>query len=572
MPVLIRPTVVELPVLVVALYASVATGVAAAILAWRQRPDPGASPLVLFLAAQTWWSVCTLFRVSTASGAAELLWTRLGWVGVVVVPVAWVIFALEYTGRDEYLTRRYVGLLSVLPALTILLAFTPEYHDLLIVQQTATGGSGELVVEQGGIWFTVIAGYTYVLAAIGVMPILRMLWSTASAFRGQSTTLLIGAFTPLVTNVLFNLGALGGAAVDPTPIAFAVSGVAYLGAITQFNLFGKSPAPNWRARQFLFDNIQEGAVVVDSHDVVVEMNESCAAVFGTTLRQALGAPAAEVIPNYESFPDDDGTSTHLTFSDGRTSRSYDVTATGITNRQGELLGRIYTLHDITQYLQQQQRLKVLNRALRHNIRTETNIIHGYADQTDSTAAEIIKRRAMRILEVSEKGREAIELFDTATEKPDPESLSDVLEFAIQRVRDAHPDVQFSLDGPDTDVLVATVLRPVVRNVVENAAEHNGGDSKRVDVSVSVDDETVTIHVVDDGPGIDEYELDVLASGTETALQHGSGMGLWIVKWGVNLVGGSVQFESRRPTGTRVILTVPTLDPEASDDLTDSRSV
>jgi hypothetical protein len=38
----------------------------------------------------------------------------------------------------------------------------------------------------------------------------------------------------------------------------------------------------------------------------------------------------------------------------------------------------------------------------------------------------------------------------------------------------------------------------------------------------------------------------------------------VVKWGVELVGGSVQFESRRPTGTRVILTVPTLDGEPSE--------
>jgi signal transduction histidine kinase len=57
---------------------------------------------------------------------------------------------------------------------------------------------------------------------------------------------------------------------------------------------------------------------------------------------------------------------------------------------------------------------------------------------------------------------------------------------------------------------------------------------------------------------------VLASGTETAIQHGSGLGLWVVKWGVELVGGSVQFESRRPTGTRVILTIPTLDREPSE--------
>jgi PAS domain S-box-containing protein len=556
--------VVESALLTAALYASVTVGIAAAILAWRRRADPGATPLVLFLAGQTWWSICTLFRVSSTTVPEELLWTRLGWIGVVVVPVAWVIFSLEYTGRDEYLTRRSVTLLSVVPALTVVLAFTPSYHDLLAIQQTAAATGGQAVIEQGGVWFTVIALYTYLLTIVGVVPILQMLWSTASTFQGQSTTLLVGTFTPLVTNVLFNLGAFGGLAVDPTPIAFSVSGVAYLGAISQFELFGKSPAPNWRARQFLFDNIQEGAVVVDRHDVVVEMNEACAEILGISREDTLGAPATDVLPDYESFPGHDEASTKLTIDDGTTPRSYDVTVTEITNRQNSSLGAIYTLHDITQYLRQQQRLKVLNRALRHNIRTETNIIYGYADQPDAAAADIVKERAMRIVEVADKGRDAIELFDTATEDPQPESLSFLLEFTVQQVRESYPDVEFGVDGPEPDVAVPTVLRTVLRNVVENAAEHNTGDSRRVDLSATVDEETVTVYVVDDGPGIDEYELDVLASGTETAIQHGSGLGLWVVKWGVELVGGSVQFESRRPTGTRVILTIPTLDREPSE--------
>ena len=85
---------VELGLLTAALYASVTVGIAAAILAWRRRADAGATPLVLFLAGQTWWSICTLFRVSSTTVPEELLWTRLGWIGVVLVPVAWVIFSL----------------------------------------------------------------------------------------------------------------------------------------------------------------------------------------------------------------------------------------------------------------------------------------------------------------------------------------------------------------------------------------------------------------------------------------------------------------------------------------------
>jgi hypothetical protein len=44
----------------------------------------------------------------------------------------------------------------------------------------------------------------------------------------------------------------------------------------------------------------------------------------------------------------------------------------------------------------------------------------------------------------------------------------------------------------------------------------------------------------------------------------------VVKWGVEVIGGSVRFESREPTGTRVILTIPTLGPESGEAVAESR--
>jgi sensor histidine kinase regulating citrate/malate metabolism len=77
---------------------------------------------------------------------------------------------------------------------------------------------------------------------------------------------------------------------------------------------------------------------------------------------------------------------------------------------------------------------------------------------------------------------------------------------------------------------------------------------RVDAAVS--DGWVEITVADDGPGIDPAEYDVLDRGTETPLRHGSGIGLWIVKWGVDHLGGRISFDERDPAGTLVTVAVP----------------
>jgi len=163
---------------------------------------------------------------------------------------------------------------------------------------------------------------------------------------------------------------------------------------------------------------------------------------------------------------------------------------------------------------------------------------------------------MRIVEISEKSRDAIELFEDAMSDRDTVSLAALVDRSLDDAAEAFPDVVFDADRPDEDAVVPDALSVVVNNLIENAAVHNDGEQRRVRVGAAVDDGRARVWVADNGPGIDDYELNVLNAGTETALRHGSGLGLWLVKWGTELLGGSVSFEPNEPTGTVVTATIP----------------
>ena len=74
------------------------------------------------------------------------------------------------------------------------------------------------------------------------------------------------------------------------------------------------------------------------------------------------------------------------------------------------------------------------------------------------------------------------------------------------------------------------------------------------------DEWITITVWDNGDGIPKHEWKPIASGEETPLEHGTGLGLWLVHWTVSLLGGEVSIESV-DSGTQVIVTLPRATPE-----------
>lgn len=547
-------------VLLAALSMSIVVGVTAAILSWREIPQPGARWLTLLLFGQVWWSVSVFFRIRSAGIEAKQFWLQIAWIGVVIIPLAWILFALEYTGHDRYITSRNVGILSVIPLLTLVIVATTPYHDLLTVAPVGYGSSGILRVEFSGVWYWVIAGYTYLLGAVGLVLLTELLVSRAFLFQKQAVALFLGLVFPWATNVLSVMGVLD-LGIDPTPVAFALSSVVYLLAIRRFRLLRANPSPTRRARQMVFDNVQEGAIIVDMGDTVIDVNEQATKVLDFAREEAIGHRAPAVIPGYESLTDAEAFDDYLSIETDQGERQFEVEVQYIGDRNDRPTGRLVTVNEVTDLLRQQQRLEVLHRVLRHNIRTETNLILGHAESVEDEAANSIQSAARTIEALGEKGQEAIELFSEARSETEHRNLEQMLEWTITEVESEYPQVAIQYEYRGPPVAIDGLLDVVFRNCIENAAAHNEGSDQQVWVEATTNGQRATVDIADDGPGISEYELSVLSQGTETPLEHGSGIGLWIIKWGTDLVDGDVAFADRKPKGTKVSIEIPVLTEE-----------
>lgn len=540
--------------LLLSLLVSIVLGSASAILAWREGKKPGARPLVLLLIGQVFWSLMLVFRLRTPAVEAKLFWMHMMWIGVVAIPLGWILFALSYTGRDRFLNWRYMAGLAVVPMVTVILVTLGPEQDLLRISIAQTPDTAVVQNENGGIWFWIVAAYTYLLGGAGSVLLIELVLSQMATFRKQAYALIGALITPWATNLCYLTDVLN-TPIDPTPIAFSVSGVIYLFSIRRYSLLRTNPAPNNSAQRLVFDGAQEGILVLDLNDNVIKVNEPALEMLNMQRDELLGSSASETIPEYEAFPDSGPFEDFLTIRTRSGERDFEVKIVEITTQHGRMIGRMVTFQEVTEFLRQEQRLEVLNRVLRHNIKTETNLILGYSEELSAGAAEQVRQSALRIDELGQKGREAIRLFSRARDDSEFRSMQTILEESVSEVRSRFPDTTVDLQSADRDVPVNDLLSPVLLNAIENAAEHNNSDSPHVEVVASVD-EQVRIEIRDNGPGISEHELSVLSEGTESALHHGSGLGLWIIKWGTNLLGGSVRFSENEVTGTVVSISLP----------------
>ena len=114
-----------------------------------------------------------------------------------------------------------------------------------------------------------------------------------------------------------------------------------------------------------------------------------------------------------------------------------------------------------------------------------------------------------------------------------------------------PDHEFSLDAPDSPVLVdgdGRRLHQVVANLLSNAARHTP-EGTAVHVAVADEDDTVEITVQDDGPGIPEdlqprlFQRFARGDSSRSRQSGSTGLGLAIVSAVVEAHQGEVGVDS-----------------------------
>lgn len=214
--------------------------------------------------------------------------------------------------------------------------------------------------------------------------------------------------------------------------------------------------------------------------------------------------------------------------------------------------------DITERKHREQRLEVFNRILRHNLRNQVDVIKSHAkvlaDRTDSYDATQINTAADRLAAIGERARK-IDQFMSREHNETTVDLSERVETKLDSIDFPNRDVTVTRDLPDRSTIVTDreVIDVVLESALDNAVRYA---ESSVEVTVASASAGYEISIADDGPGIPSEELRPLEAGTETELQHGRGLGLWQLKWGVQKLNGRLSFDINQ--GTTVRITVPDL--------------
>jgi PAS domain S-box-containing protein len=211
------------------------------------------------------------------------------------------------------------------------------------------------------------------------------------------------------------------------------------------------------------------------------------------------------------------------------------------------------VRDVRARRHREQKLDVLSRVLRHNVRNKVNLIVGHAsivqdadDDRYQGAAESIEQAAQSLMQLSEKARTAQTEVGFNPADEGQTDLAELLEHLAVQFRRDYPHARLKTNLPQ-ELITDTPksYRIAVSELLENAIEHNPDDEPGVTVKLEEnDDEEIRTIVEDECPPIPNTDRQAINEGKETPLVHSIGIGLWLANWVADTVNGKLELERR----------------------------
>jgi len=531
----------------------------------KRKPSPGGRCLIVCMACAFLWALSDLFNLGSLTLSSKLFWDNVSYIAIVIFPIAWIFFVLEYSGKPKNLNKILIIFTSCFSFFTLLAVWTNQYHHLFRNEIFLTEVSGVIVFGKTyGPLFWLFIVYFYLLMIIGVTMLFQSFNLSNSINRKQKITFILAIFGTWAASLL-HISKIIVSPVDFTSISFSIMGVILLIGITKYQLLDIVPV----AYTNVFKNMGDGIIVLGRLNQIIEINPCMEEIIGIENNRACGKKIDQILENWPELKKEYIKLSSKTYPVKTTlkkgKKTYELNISNIFDSRNFLIGYLITLHDITYRKRIEDKLvesnkqidglndtlQIVNKILRHDLLNKLAVMKSalwlYEENKDKSILNKLDRSIDGGIELIGRIGELESLILNKEElKPIP------LKKAIEEVS-ATIHFPVTIDG-DATVLADEALFSVFENLMRNAIIH--GKTDRIKVEISSKKSISKIKIIDYGKGIPSSVMEhIFEEGASFGENKGSGLGLFIVKKTIERYGGTISVEENKPKGAVFIITL-----------------
>ena len=325
-----------------------------------RNPDvAGSKAYALQIIFVTIWSIGSLMEMFSATEQEMLLWRNIEQIGVFLLPVACVYFAVDYAGYDRLM--KYLPLLLIIPFIAILLIFTDSHTHWMRVGYTVSYNSlfGKALSVQQTLLGVLLVSYNYILV---FMALLTLFIFSRQVSKGQRNQVMLVLFATALVFVLafFKSAFLEGTKINLPSVTIYLPGAMILFYNLYKNRFFRlSPI----AREKVFGVIEIGIIVTHSGGKVTDMNPYALRLLDSCMQLSQSLLGMDVRNVFQAYPEwvallQQCESGSLTLAIQNEEMCFiEVRVFPLQTSGGRAIGAVSLLRDITQLRNQEDMLR-----------------------------------------------------------------------------------------------------------------------------------------------------------------------------------------------------------------------
>lgn len=323
--------------------------IVSAWLLWTRRSAHGALQLAYIFISMTIWSISYVIELVVVDYTVSTYWLKVEYFGIISLPVFWLLFCLRYTNVRRPLTSTFFVIFSIIPLTTLGLALTNDFHHLIWSKISLTHQFGiDILTLDYGVWFWVHTVYSHLLYLSGLYFLIQHYFKTPRGMRHQIRLILLAGLVPGLANILYLTNSNPIPLIDITSLSFTISGLMILIVIYYHRLQDILPI----ARETTIENMQDGIVVVDLEDRIVDINPAGERIIQSKFSEVIGKKASEVLTDladWISLSKDQRTPVKvITTGQGQNKQIFVLNLFPLSDTQGELVGHTIIFHNNTE--------------------------------------------------------------------------------------------------------------------------------------------------------------------------------------------------------------------------------
>lgn len=327
---------------------------AAIIFLFRYRHSRVMFYLLLLLVTNFIWTFFGIFELLAVTVNGKWFWSVVMYLGTCLGPAFYLLYAVAYARREKILTPAVLVALFILPILWIVIAaLNPLLH--LIWPEIRIDPATNIAIYGHGPIFWLMLANIYIYLGAGIIMILFTLFHSPASRRTQALIMVLCNIPVLAGNLMYVSGFNLIPGFDWTPVGFIVSSI----FISWGTLSRKFSDVVPIARNILIDNMAEAVLVLDAENRYLDGNPSAAELSEEPLEY--GLELHRILPELKLNGDGNGRIVRERFS--RESLHFEAVITSILSPGQELIGRLVVVRDITEDMERERQLRLLNEQL-----------------------------------------------------------------------------------------------------------------------------------------------------------------------------------------------------------------